>query len=139
MGNSGVHTPECDAGVAHSRPAARIACSYFETASGGGINELPVMRTRHAALRTLPSNTYRTPSSRPTCFTSMARPLYAKLELRTMTNNALKRDSAVMISLCHSVGKIFLLRIGADVAERQHGDRGTIWMSERVFRSLRKS
>jgi hypothetical protein len=49
MGNSGVHTPECDAGVAHSRPAARIACSYFETASGGGINELP--RDAHAACR----------------------------------------------------------------------------------------
>src|ERR1700722_2464345 len=58
----------------------------------------PVIRTRFAALRTLPSSTYRTPSSRPTSFTSTARPLYVKLELRAITNSQRMRDKAVMMS-----------------------------------------
>src|SRR6516165_5327979 len=56
------------------------------------------MRTRPPALRTEPSSTYRTPSSRPTRFTSTAWPLYVKLELRAMTKSQRTRDSAVMIS-----------------------------------------
>src|SRR5262249_17949699 len=35
----------------------------------------PVTRTRSPDRRTLPSSTYRTPSSRPTCFSPTARPL----------------------------------------------------------------
>src|SRR5215469_3013257 len=38
------------------------------------------------------------PSSRPTCFTSIAWPFYVKLELRATTNNQRMRESAVMIS-----------------------------------------
>src|SRR5215471_10593321 len=56
------------------------------------------MRTRPLAFRTLPSRTYLTPSSRPTCLMSTALPLYVKLELRAITNSDLKRDSAVMMS-----------------------------------------
>src|SRR3954468_22084991 len=56
------------------------------------------MRTRLAALRTLPSRTYRTPNSRPTCFTSTVRPLYVKLELRAITNSQRIRDNAEMMS-----------------------------------------
>src|SRR5262249_48373947 len=56
------------------------------------------MRTCWPDLRTEPSSTYRTPSSRPTCFTPTALPLYVKLELRAMTKSQRMRDSAVMIS-----------------------------------------
>src|SRR6516165_7892838 len=56
------------------------------------------MRTRLPDLRTDPSSTYRTPSSRPTCFTSTDWPLYVKLLLRAMTKSQRIRDSAVMIS-----------------------------------------
>src|SRR6516225_3924503 len=58
----------------------------------------PVIRTFPEALRTDPSRTYRTPSLRPTSLTSTALPLNVKLELRAITNNHLKRESAVMIS-----------------------------------------
>src|SRR6516164_392263 len=56
------------------------------------------MRTFPDALRTDPSRTYRTPSLRPTSFTSTALPLKVKLELRAITNSHLKRESTVMIS-----------------------------------------
>src|SRR6516225_1276544 len=56
------------------------------------------MRTRFPPLRTEPSRTYRTPNSRPTCFTSTAWPLYVKLELRAMTKSQRIRESAVIIS-----------------------------------------
>jgi hypothetical protein len=48
-------------------------------AAGGTMSHVsmscPAMRTRLPDFRTLPSSTYRTPSSRPTCLTSMALPL----------------------------------------------------------------
>jgi hypothetical protein len=49
-------------------------------------------------LRWLPSSTYRTPKSRPTSFTSTARPLYVKQELRAMTNKDGYRYNAVITS-----------------------------------------
>ena len=52
------------------------------------------MRTRLAALRTLPSSTYCTPSSRATFFTSTAWPLYLKEVLREITNSSWKRDNS---------------------------------------------
>src|SRR5262245_47601713 len=53
---------------------------------------------RSLVLRTLPSSTYRTPSSRPTCLTSTARFLYVKLELRAITNNHRSRQRALVMS-----------------------------------------
>ena len=43
-----------------------------------------------------------------------------KLELRAITNSDLNRDSAVMMSSHHAVGKILLLRIAAHALKRQN-------------------
>ncbi len=55
------------------------------------------IRTRFPALRTLPSRTYCTPRSRPTCCTFTAFPLYMKAELRDITKKPRNRASAVVI------------------------------------------
>jgi len=57
-----------------------------------------VIRTRLPDLRTLPSTTYRTPSSRATFFTSTACPLNLNEVLRDMTNNSRKRERSVRMS-----------------------------------------
>src|SRR6266851_4075906 len=88
-------TLSCSSNTSSSEPSNRSAhrCAPF----AASIN-CAVMRTRPPALRTEPSSTYRTPSSRPTCFTSIPWPLYVKLELRAMTKSQRMRESAVMIS-----------------------------------------
>jgi hypothetical protein len=65
---------------------------------GGGIDKLS--RDAHSVCRfaNAPFQHVTHPSSRPTTFTSTARPLYVKLELRAITSSDLKRDSAVMMS-----------------------------------------
>src|ERR1700733_10073705 len=92
----------------------------------------PVIRTRFAALRTLPSSTKRTPRSRPTCFTSTTRPLYVKLELRAMTNSALKPGQCSDDVFHHAISEILLLGVAAHVVERQHGDGGFVRKGKRV-------
>lgn len=57
-----------------------------------------VTRTRSPTLRTLPSRTYSTSSSRATSWTFTALPLCTKAELREMTRGSRKRDSSVMMS-----------------------------------------
>ena len=52
-----------------------------------GIGKLRLMRTRSPLRLTLPSSTYCTANSPPTCRISSAFPLYWNVELRAMTNS----------------------------------------------------
>src|SRR5215831_5365034 len=86
----------------------------------------PVIRTFSDALRTDPSRTYRTPSLRPTSFTSTALPLNVKLELRAITNNHLNRERAVVISSTMPSAK-YSCSGSPDILERENGDGGLNW------------
>ena len=78
----------------------RCAVEFIGPEMGAGLGFDQLRRDAHRApdLRTPPSKTYRTPSSRPTCRTSTGLPLYMKLELRAITNSHLMRDNPVVMS-----------------------------------------
>ena len=101
------------------------------------------MRTRSALLRTLPSSTYRTPSSSPICFMCTALPLYVNEELRAITKNHRSLDSAVMMSslipsekYSCSRSPLMLLKGSTAIAGRSgngkaEGDRSSLFSASR--------
>src|SRR5262249_2123697 len=91
-----------------------------------------VMRTRSPLCLTLPSRTYRAPSSRPTCRMSTALPLYWKLEFRAMTRKFGELRQLGDDVLCEPIAEIVLLRVAIEIGKRKDCDR---WLArERQFR-----
>ena len=90
------------------------------------------MRRRSPLRLTLPSSTYRTPSSRPTCRISTALPLYWKLEVARDDQELGEPRQLGDDVLGNAVAEIVLLRVATEIGERKDRDRRLV--RERQFR-----